>query len=68
VTLGASPGDDAHPEPYLYVSPWETARPGDPAFWNAPFGALLDAGSVAATADPASSAIEFYRRGLQHLG
>ena len=30
---GASPGDDEHPEPYLYVAPW-TARP-EGELWNA---------------------------------
>jgi hypothetical protein len=41
VNLGASPGDGYCPEPYLYVGPWTASRPGDPEFWNAPFGALL---------------------------
>jgi hypothetical protein len=31
-TYGASPGDAAHPEPYLYVTPW-TAQPEGPV-WN----------------------------------
>lgn len=35
--LGASPGDAFSPVPYLYVTPWGAERPGDPAFWNAPF-------------------------------
>jgi hypothetical protein len=30
---GASPGDDEHPDPYLYVAPW-TARP-EGELWNA---------------------------------
>ncbi|HYI61216.1 MAG TPA: hypothetical protein VEW93_05365 [Acidimicrobiales bacterium] len=37
VTFGASPGDDDHPEPYLYVAPWEDPRRG--GFGNEPFGA-----------------------------
>lgn len=41
VNLGASPGDDYEPLPYLYVGPWSGARPGDPSVWNAPFGAVL---------------------------
>ncbi|MHB8681226.1 MAG: hypothetical protein ACYDA2_03920 [Acidimicrobiales bacterium] len=41
VNLGFSPGDGAVDEPYAYVSPWEPARPGDPSYWNAPFGAVL---------------------------
>jgi hypothetical protein len=36
INYGVSPGDDAIPQPYAYVSPW-TPRPGN--FWNAPFGA-----------------------------
>lgn len=36
VNLGGSPGDAAHPEPYLYVGPW-TQRTGP--FWNEPWGA-----------------------------
>lgn len=36
VNYGVSAGDDFHPLPYVYVSPW-TARTGE--FWNAPFGA-----------------------------
>jgi hypothetical protein len=42
VNYGASPGDDAYPEPYLYVGPWAgppAGEGGDPAYWNAPFGA-----------------------------
>jgi hypothetical protein len=41
VNLGGSPGDGFSDEPYLYVAPWTADRPGDPAFWNAPFGATL---------------------------
>lgn len=38
--LGASPGDGFSDDPYLYVAPWSDARPGDPGYWNAPFGAV----------------------------
>ena len=38
--LGASPGDAFHAAPYFYVGPWGDERPGDPAYWNAPFGAV----------------------------
>jgi hypothetical protein len=58
VNLGGSPGDGYSEEPYLYVGPWTGDRPGDPGFWNAPFGAVVtraelvaaggDAGVVAA--------------------
>jgi len=38
VNLGGSPGDGFSGEPYLYIGPWTDDRPGDAAFWNAPFG------------------------------
>lgn len=41
VNLGVSPGDTYHDAPYAYVGPWGPERPGDPGFWNAPFGAVL---------------------------
>lgn len=41
VNLGASPGDGFSAQPYLYVGPWDSARPSDPSYWNAPFGAVL---------------------------
>jgi hypothetical protein len=40
--LGGSPGDAAHPEPYLYVGPWDPAPYVEAGgFWNEPFGASL---------------------------
>jgi hypothetical protein len=36
VNFGVSPGDEAVPEPYAYVGPWQP-RTGE--FWNASFGA-----------------------------
>jgi hypothetical protein len=30
---GASPGDEQHPEPYLYVAPWNSVPPGE--LWRA---------------------------------
>ena len=32
-TIGASPGDESHPEPYLYVTPWTAEVSGE--LWNA---------------------------------
>ncbi len=64
---GASPGDDEHPEPYLYVAPW-TARPeGD--LWDAtafagaekPYRELLTA------RDPEAAASEFFESRLDAL-
>lgn len=67
VSLGASPGDGGHPAPYLYVGPWEPARPGDPAYWNAPFGAVVAWSEVLATGDPVATGAAFFHRGLDLL-
>ena len=40
INYGASPGDAQVADPYLYVGPHDGPPPGDPAFWNAPFGAV----------------------------
>ena len=61
--VGVSPGDDHHEEPYLYVGPWVARRPGDEAYWNASFGALLPRSAVSSVAD----ALAFYREGLARL-
>lgn len=50
VNLGGSPGDGYSEEPYLYVGPWTAERPGDPGFWNAPFGAVLTRAELMAAA------------------
>jgi hypothetical protein len=68
VNLGTSPGDDAHPAPYLYVGPWEQDRPGDPSYWNASFGAVLDAAELALAVEPEVGALAFFSRGLALLG
>lgn len=66
VNLGGSPGDEFHPEPYLYVGPWTPDRPGEPAFWNAPFGAVIGV-EVMSADDPAEAATGFFRAGLDRL-
>jgi hypothetical protein len=65
-SFGASPGDDAHPEPYLYVSPWRK-RAG--AFWNdGTFGgASLTYAALLAADDQRETALAFFRRGLDEL-
>jgi hypothetical protein len=60
VNLGASPGDAEHPEPYLYVGPWE---PRSGSFWNEPFGASLGLAQVASV----DAAVAFFREGLAQL-
>jgi hypothetical protein len=62
--LGASLGDDGHPAPYLYVGPWGAERPGDPAYWNAPFGAVLGHAALGEAEDPPARALDFVRTGL----
>jgi hypothetical protein len=61
VYVGASPGDRDEPEPYLYVAPWGPERPGDPAYWNAPFGA------VRRRAEVGDDPLAFLRRGVNLL-
>jgi len=51
INYGASPGDEHIAEPYLYVGPHEGAPPGDPAFWNAPFGAARTCRQIGTVAE-----------------
>ena len=60
---GASPGDDEHAEPYLYVGPWDRSRPDGDPFWNEPFGASLPYSALTAGADP----LAFLRQGKELL-
>jgi hypothetical protein len=61
--LGFSPGDSFSPEPYVYVGPWGRERPGDPAYWNAPFGAFAPQSQVPG----APACLDFLRRGADAL-
>ena len=65
--LGAAAGDGFSDEPYLYVGPWDAARPGSADYWNAPFGAVLGYGELDAAADPLGRAIEFLLAGITQL-
>ena len=65
--VGVSPGDGFHDEPYLYVGPWGPERPGDDAYWNAPFGAVLGHTELSTSPDPHQAAVDFYRRGVTLL-
>ena len=65
VNLGFSPGDTFEDEPYVYVGPWGSDRPGDPRFWNAPFGALRRQSEVLDAADPAEFCRRFLHDGLR---
>jgi hypothetical protein len=65
--LGAAAGDGFSDEPYLYVGPWDAARPGSADYWNAPFGAVLGYAQLDAAADPLGRAIEFLLAGITQL-
>jgi hypothetical protein len=56
-TFGASPGDEAHPEPYLYVTPW-TTQTGD--FWNEGSYASFPFAGLLAAPDQRERAREFF--------
>jgi hypothetical protein len=66
-TFGASPGDDAHPDPYLYVTHW--ADVGEDDYWNEEHfpGATLTVVTLAAAPDQRGSALTFLRRGRELL-
>jgi len=59
INYGVSPGDAHVADPYLYVGPHDGPPPGDPAFWNAPFGAVRTIDQIGAAAD----AVAFFRDG-----
>ena len=67
VNLGCSPGDSFVAEPYVYVGPWDAARPGDPSYWNVSFGAALRSSEVMTSADPIRQGVDFMTRGLEAL-
>lgn len=64
VTFGASPGDAAEPEPYLYVLPWAEVERG--GFWNAGSftGALLPYRDLVGVEHPRDAILAFFRRGI----
>ncbi len=64
---GASPGDEEHPEPYLYVAPWTAEPTGE--LWQAEgfTGAELPYSELLATSDQRSLAISFFQARLQEL-
>lgn len=67
VNLGASPGDAYSAQPYLYLGPWGAERPGDPKYWNAPFGAVLTYDDLRAVEDPVTEAVAFLLRGVGYM-
>jgi hypothetical protein len=67
-TYGASPGDDEHPEPYLYVAPWRTPEPSP--VWNAYgfTGAELAWAEIVTAGDPEATAVAFWAGARKALG
>jgi hypothetical protein len=67
-SYGASPGDDDHPEPYLYVSATGSIDRAD-RFWNdsAFNGASLSYAKLLAAEDQRAVALAFFDRGYRTL-
>jgi hypothetical protein len=59
---GFSPGDDEHPEPYVYVGPWDAGRAAGP-LWNASgfTGAELAYAQLLAVPDARRAVLDFLR-------
>ena len=65
---GLSPGDELHPEPYLYVVPWEAAAAASELFGASAFkGAELPYAELLAASDQRAAALEFLRARLRAL-
>lgn len=67
-SYGFSPGDGAHPEPYVYVAAWgEIDRSNE--YWNekAFNGSSLSYADLAAEPDPFEAALDFLRDGYRLL-
>jgi len=64
---GCSPGDEAHPEPYLYVAPWQAPPPGP--LWQATAfsGAELPYDAVHDGLDQRAVALTFFEERLVAL-
>jgi hypothetical protein len=67
-SYGASPGDDGHPEPYLYVAAWGEIDRSD-SFWNdeAFNGASLPYRDLLAAEDQRRAGLTFLRDGFTLL-
>lgn len=63
-SYGGSPGDSAHPEPYLYVAAWSEVDRSDP-YWNDESfnGASLGYSELRLADQPFVLALEFFRKG-----
>ena len=66
--FGVSPGYAAHPEPFVYVSPWAKDWLQDP-YWTADIfgGSILRYSDLLAAEDQRATVLEFLRTGLELL-
>ena len=64
---GASPGDEEHPEPYLYVGPWQAPPRGE--IWNATAfdGAELPYAELLAAEQQVGTGVDFLAGRLEAL-
>ncbi len=64
---GASPGDDSHDQPYLYVGPWTAKVEGE--MWNATgfTGAELGYSDLLDAEDAERAAVDFFRSGFEGI-
>lgn len=67
-SYGLSPGDDHHPEPYLYVAAWGEIDRSDP-YWNDTTfnGASLPYAGLFDSSNPAKTALDFLTTGYDKL-
>ena len=66
--FGASPGDELHPEPYLYVVPWSEVPASD--LWQATAfrGAELPYATLLLAENQRETALRFFDERLAALG
>lgn len=57
---GASPGDESHPQPYLYVGPWTAAVSGELWQANGFSGAELGYAELVEADDQGAAALDFF--------
>src|SRR5665811_834237 len=67
-SYGASAGDSANPEPYLYIAAWGSIETSDP-FWNETTfnGASLGYRTLLEADDPYATALAFVHEGYRKL-
>ncbi len=67
-SFGVSPGDDGHPDPYIYVAAWGDVDRSNP-YWNDESfnGSSLSLDDLRSQPDPESAAVDFFMAGYQIL-